>query len=56
MQHVPLDKVGECKEALLRHYEDFHGEICHRIDETGVLTDSDKAEIIDISRSFLRNW
>ena len=53
LQDVPGAKIGEMKHALLDHYESSHFDICQRIDDTGVLTDEDKAEIISISRAFI---
>ena len=54
LQNVPLNKMNEMKLALLDHYASAHFDLCQRIDETGVLTDEDKAEIIRISKDFVQ--
>lgn len=42
------------KLALLEHFESLHFDICHNIDITGQLSDDDKAEIIKISKEFIK--
>ena len=54
LQNVPKDKIGDMKEAILEHYDSAHFDLCQRIDETGILTDEDKAEIIEISKDFIK--
>ncbi len=41
-------------EELLSHFHELHPEIADRINETGILSDEDKAEIIEISRKYLQ--
>lgn len=54
LQNVPLNQMNDMKLDLLDHYASAHFDLCQRIDETGVLTDEDKAEIIRISKDFVQ--
>ena len=53
LQNVPLEKMTETKHALLDYYASAHFDLCQRIDDTGMLTDEDKARIIEISKEFI---
>ena len=53
LQNVPLEKMTETKHALLDYYASAHFDLCQRIDDTGLLTDEDKAKIIEISKEFI---
>lgn len=50
---VPLDQMTDMKLALLDHFASDHFDLCQRIDDTGLLSDEDKAEIIRISKEFI---
>lgn len=52
--NVPLNQMNDMKLALLDHYASAHFDLCQRIDDTGLLSDEDKAEIIKISKDFIQ--
>lgn len=53
-QSVPIESISQMKLALLEHFESLHFDICHNIDVTGQLSEEDKAEIIKISKEFIK--
>ena len=53
LQNVPLDQMTDMKLALLDHFASDHFDLCQRIDDTGLLSDEDKTEIIRISKEFI---
>ena len=55
-QHIPLSKIQNAKDELIAYFEDSHFDICQRIDETGVLSEEDKAKISKISKAFLEKY
>ncbi|MDD6881754.1 MAG: F0F1 ATP synthase subunit alpha [Firmicutes bacterium] len=55
-QHIPLSKIQNVKDELIAYFEDSHFDICQRIDETGVLSEEDKAKISEISKAFLEKF
>lgn len=55
-QHISLIKIQNAKDELIAYFEDSHFDICQRIDETGVLSEEDKAKISEISKAFLEKF
>ncbi len=49
-----LSQISGKVKALLEHFHREHSSLVARIDSTGVLTDEDKKEIIDIAERFLQ--
>ena len=56
MQEVPLGEIAAFRSALLAYAEEQAGELCRRIDRTGQLSDSDRAEILALSHRFLEQY
>ena len=56
MQEVPLREIAAFRSALLAYAEEQAGELCRRIDRTGQLSDSDRAEILALSHRFLEQY
>ena len=56
MQEVPLGEIAAFRSALLTYAEEQAGELCRRIDRTGQLSDSDRAEILALSHRFLEQY
>ena len=48
------EEIPEKVQALLEHFKAQHNVLCARIDQTGIMSDEDKAEILKISEEFLK--
>ncbi len=53
-QKTPIAKIGEITEALLRYFENNHGDICQKIESLGTLSKEDKTEIIESTKKFIQ--
>lgn len=56
MQNVPLKEIKEFQRQLLLFIEEQAPELCEQIDQSGILDDEDRTEILDLSRRFLTQW
>ncbi len=54
MQKVEVNKINPLMHDLLTHFESNHADICERIGSTGILSDEDKAEIIEIAKEYIQ--
>lgn len=54
LQDLPINKVSEFRQRLLAHFKVQASDLCESIDESGILEDTDKQRIIDVSNAFLR--
>ena len=54
-QNIPAENIDHLKYDLLAYYQNAHSELCARIDDTGILTDEDKREIIKISENYIKS-
>ena len=52
MQDVPVDDIGRFRNELLKHFHSEESILCKKIDDTGVLSDDDKEEIVKVSEKF----
>ena len=52
MQDVPVDDIGRFRNELLKHFHSEESTLCKKIDDTGVLSDDDKEEIVKVSEKF----
>ena len=56
MQGIDADDVNKFIEGLITHFEEDHRDVCDRIDQTGVLDDDLKKEILDISAKYREKY
>ena len=54
LQDVPVGETKAVVSELLEHITNVYSELTERIESTGVLSDDDKAEIIEIAKTYLR--
>ena len=54
MQDVPRDEIRDFREEMLDWFEHGAAEVCLSIDETGQLSDEQKAKIESLSEQFLK--
>ena len=44
--------IGRFRNELLKHFHSEESTLCKKIDDTGVLSDDDKEEIVKVSEKF----
>lgn len=54
MQNVPVQRINECSQKLLSHFEEKAPEICLEIDQTGKLPAETKERILKLAQEFLK--
>ena len=53
MQDIPLEKILDFREGLIKYFSDEMGSLCSKIDESGLLTEDDKENIKTASKKYL---
>ncbi|MBQ4293121.1 MAG: F0F1 ATP synthase subunit alpha [Lachnospiraceae bacterium] len=53
MQDLPVSEIVRFKDGLLAYFHIDHTDICRRIDDSGMLTDEQKEDIIRFSRQYM---
>ncbi|MBR5421544.1 MAG: F0F1 ATP synthase subunit alpha [Lachnospiraceae bacterium] len=56
LQELPPEQIGEFTKDCLTHFERFSDRLCDAIDESGVLTDEQKQEILDTAEEYVKQW
>lgn len=56
MQDIPLAKIKDFQSQLLLYMEEQEPELCEQIDQSGMLDDEERTEILNQSRQFLEKW
>ncbi len=56
MQDIPLLKMLAFRAALFEHFHEEQPVLCDTIDSTGILSDEDKATIIEVSKAFAAKY
>ena len=56
MQNIPPLKTREFISSMLVHFEKTQLGLCRSIDETGLLTDGDREQIINTAKKFAENY
>ena len=56
MQNIPVRQMDVFRRDYLAHMERNAGALCHKIDQSGQLTDSDMRSIVETARSFAESW
>lgn len=52
LQDVPMEKIAEFVQGLLRYFQEKASDLCEHIEDDKVMTDEDKERIIKTSRDF----
>lgn len=52
MQDVPADNIAEFRTGLLQYFHEEEDVLCKQIDSTGLLSDEDKKQIIEVAEKF----
>jgi F-type H+-transporting ATPase subunit alpha len=53
MQDLSVNEIARFKDGLLAYFHIDHADVCRRIDESGIITDDQKQDIILYSRQYL---
>ena len=56
MQDVPLEEIDGFRAGLTAYVEEHSPDLCRRIDLTGLLSQGDKEELLDVSQRFLDEY
>ena len=56
MQDVPLAKMDGFRAGLLAAFEEEAPDLCARIDQTGRLSEDDRAQILNLAREYLKRF
>ncbi len=56
MQDVPLEEIDGFRAGLTAYVEEHSPDLCRRIDLTGLLSQGDKEELLDVSQRFLEEY
>ncbi len=56
MQDVPLEEIDGFRAGLTAYVEEHSPDLCRRIDLTGLLSQGDKEELLDVSQRFLEGY
>ena len=54
MKDVEISKLNSVTYDLLSYFEQNHAGLCQKIESTGVMTDEDRTEIIEIARNYIQ--
>ncbi len=54
LQKTPLRQIPDLMQELLTHFEKEHTSICEKISATGILSNEDKSEIVEIAKKFIQ--
>ena len=56
MQDIPLSRMDSFRTGLLAYLEEQAPDLCQRIDQTGLLPDPDRDELLTLSRKYLEQF
>ena len=56
MDDIPEEEASDCIEGLRAYFDREAPELQRRIDETGLLTDEDRAEILKVGSAFIKEY
>lgn len=56
MQEIPLKDISGFRKELLQYFEEEEGDLCRRIDRSGVMTDEDRQTIIEEATAFEKTY
>ena len=53
-EEIPAEKLDGFLPLLLRHFADTQGALCRAIEQTGLLSDEQQAQIVEIAKAFVK--
>ena len=56
MESIPAEKINDAQHEMLAWFEEQDAALCQRIDSTGLLSDDDRQQIIDLARTFVAGY
>ncbi len=56
MESIPAEKINDAQHEMLAWLEEQDAALCQRIDSTGLLSDDDRQQIIDLARTFVAGY
>ena len=56
MESIPAEKISDAQHEMLAWFEEQDAALCQRIDSTGLLSDDDRQQIIDLARTFVAGY
>ena len=56
LQDLPVPRIADFRQKLLRHFKVQASDLCESIDDTGILEDEDKQRIIDMAGNYLCSY
>ena len=56
MQDVPLEQMEDFRTGLLAHVEENAPDVCRGVDMAGLLSQSDREEIVELARGYLAQF
>ena len=51
---IPAEKLDGFLPLLLRHFADTQSALCRAIEQTGLLSDEQQAQIVEIAKAFVK--
>ena len=56
LQDIPAEQINTCQQEMLTWFGQQDPALCQRIDSTGLLSDDDRQQIIDLARTFVAGY
>ena len=56
LQDIPAEQINACQQEMLTWFGQQDPALCQRIDSTGLLSDDDRQQIIDLARTFVAGY
>ena len=56
LQDIPAEQINACQQEMLAWFGQQDPALCQRIDSTGLLSDDDRQQIIDLARTFVAGY
>ena len=56
LQDIPAAKINAAQQEMLAWFAEKDADLCQRIDSTGLLSDDDRQQIIDLARAFVAEY
>ncbi len=56
LQDIPVEQINACQQEMLAWFGQQDPALCQRIDSTGLLSDDDRQQIIDLARTFVAGY
>ena len=56
LENIPAEVISDAQHEMLAWFEEQDAALCQRIDSTGLLSDDDRQQIIDLARTFVAGY